>query len=76
MQASGDHQVQDQPEVTFQADGDALAKPAQLPDDTAFGGADGRFDGAQKEWCREADTLQRLTENPFFQRFNVDRDVG
>ena len=76
MQASGDHQVQDQPEVAFQSDGDALAKPAQPPDDTSFDGVDGRMDGAQQEWRREADTFERLTENPFFQRFDIDRDVG
>ena len=49
MQSAGNHQVEHQPEVTLEADGDALANAAQFAGDAAFGADQRRVDGSQQE---------------------------
>ena len=76
MQAAGDHQMQNEPKIAIEADGDAFADSAQLADAFAFGGANGWIDGTKEEWTRDADLFERLAEDAFFERFDVDDDVG
>jgi hypothetical protein len=91
MQASGNHQMEDEPyqpgipadrslsvgwKITFNADCDALADPAQCFDCSAFNTSEGRIDSAQKEDAGDADTLQRLAKNTHLECGNISGDVG
>ena len=76
METAGDHQVEDQPEVAVQAEGDALADAADCADGFAFGSGDGRDGGAQQEWAIDADLLQCLVENARLEGGDVGGDVG
>ena len=63
VQPAGDHQVQHQPEIAFDADGDALADAAHGADGSAFDAAERRIDGAQQEDRAEAHPFERLAED-------------
>ena len=76
MEAAGDHQMQDQPDVVFKADGDALADAAEFADRLAFCGRDGRLRGAQKERRGDADVFEALVEDAALDGGDVGGDVG
>jgi hypothetical protein len=75
MQAAGNHQVQDEPEVAIDADGNPLADPAQGDDGAAFNTGKRRVNGAQQKHARQPHPLQRLTENARFDRRDVSGNV-
>src|SRR5579859_5776012 len=64
VQTSGNHQVQHQPKVTLQADGDALSEAPQLLHSPAFHFRQGRTDGTQEERARDPHALEPLAKNP------------
>ena len=76
MQTAGNHQVQDEPEIVVEADGDAFADAAQGAHFFAVDRGERRFDGAQQKWAGEAHALERLAQDARFERFDVDGDVG
>ena len=76
MEAAGDHQVQHQPEIAFDADGDALADAAHGNDLLALDRAQRRIDGAQQEDRAEPHPLERLAENASLDGGDVGGDVG
>jgi hypothetical protein len=47
VQAAGDHQVQNEPEIAFQANRDALADAAEFTDDAAVGIGERRLGSAK-----------------------------
>ena len=63
METAGDHEVEDQPKIAFEADGDALAYAAQAANLFVVRGGERRVDGAEKERARQADALERLAHN-------------
>src|ERR1700741_1157760 len=75
MQAPGDHQMQNEPEIAFYADGDALADAAKFADDFAFDIADGRLCSSKQKRARQAHAFERLADDSRFQRGEVRRDV-
>jgi hypothetical protein len=75
MQAPGDHQVQHQPELVLEADGDALAEPPQLVDLLALDASDRRVGGAQQERMADPHARQLPAEDARLQGLDIDRDV-
>ena len=49
VQPAGDHQMNDQPNVALQTDGDAFADAADLDDDATFKKGERRIERAQDE---------------------------
>jgi len=75
VQASGNHQVQHQPNVVFQADANALPKPVQLDHGFPFKVSQ-RWDRcAQEKWACDTHMIETLTENAFLERFDVHNNV-
>jgi hypothetical protein len=71
VQASGNHQVQDQPEIIVQSDRDSLANSSQFTDGATFNARKWRFNSAQKKRAPEADVLKRLLHDPLLERSDV-----
>ncbi len=76
VEASGDHEVEYQPEIAFDTDGDALADAADGDDFLAFDGAERGIDGAEQEDRAQADVLEGLAEDAGFDGGEVGGDVG
>ncbi len=68
--------MDDEPEIAFEADGNALADAAQFADGAALDGCDGRVDGAQDKDALQANALEGLAEDARFERGEVGGDVG
>lgn len=75
MKASGDHQMEDEPEVVFEADADAFAEAAEVDDSFARGVGERRSCGAEEKRADDADGVEGLAENARFERFDVNGDV-
>ena len=68
VQATGNHQVQNEPDIVVHADGNAFAHAAQAGDDVAGSRLEGRVDRAQQEDRGEAHLCQRLAKDAGLQR--------
>jgi hypothetical protein len=75
MQAAGDHQVQHQPEVAIQADGDALSHSPQFAHSSSGGFREGWRRGSKKKRAYKPHAFERQPQYARFQRCNVSRDV-
>ena len=75
MQAAGDHQVQHQPEVAIQADGDALSHSPQFAHGSSRGFREGGRGGSKKKRAGQPDAFERQAHHARFQRCDVSRDV-
>ena len=76
VEAAGNHEVKHEPDVVFEAQGDALADAAEAGDALAFSLADGRIHGAEKEEALDADGLEGLAEHAGLKGGEIGRDVG
>jgi len=76
VQAAGDHQMQNEPEIAFQADGNALANAAEFADDAAVGIREWRKRGAKKKRGGDSNAHERLREDARFECGEVGDDVG
>ena len=74
MQPSRDHQMEDQPHVVIETNGDTLADTPQALDlmPHAFGGHALR---AHEEWTSDLSSLKILTKDAPLQRLDVDGDI-
>ena len=76
VEAAGDHQVKDEPQVGVEADSDTFADAAQFAHSAAFGVGE-RWDcGAEEEWRAEAHVFEMLADDARLQRDEICRDVG
>ena len=76
MQAACDHQVENEPEVAIDPDGDALADAAQSAHSAALEVLERRLHGSKEKRAREADTFEGLVEDTHFERGEVGGDIG
>ena len=76
MQASSDHQVEDQPEIAFEADGDALADAPQLADRAALEVLKGRVHGAKEKRAGKANAFEGFVKDARFEGGEIGGDVG
>ena len=75
-QASGDHQMEDEKQIGFESEDDALAEPANAAHALAFGFRDRGNGGAQHERIVDAHVREGPTGNPRRERVAIHRDVG
>ena len=76
VKAAGDHQMEDEPEVVFESDADALAEAHEFGDLFAFGGSNGRVGGAEQRGRDDTNARDALAEDSALQGLDVDDDIG
>ena len=76
VEAAGDHEVKDEPQVVFEADADALAEAAELENLLAKCAGKRRSGGAQKKGTGDANGLESLAEDAGLEGFDINGDVG
>jgi hypothetical protein len=76
VETAGDHEVQDEPIVVVEFDGDSLADTAQGTDGLAFELFERWLDGAQEEGACYADLGQWLACDARLKGGEIGRDVG
>ena len=75
MEPSSNHEMQDEPAVVVQADGDSLAQPAESANRFAVNALDRWHSGAEQKWIADAHLIERLAKDAAFERFDVNGDV-
>src|SRR5215475_2618799 len=75
VKPSGDHEVNDEKEFTFQHEDDTLAEAAELYDFLSFRRANRRIEGAQNKRTADTDLLYRLIQHPFRERLDIDGNI-
>src|SRR5712671_4962007 len=76
MQAAGNHQVQNEPEIAFYSDGDAFADSAQLGDGATLDVGNWRLRGSKQKKTGQAHALDWLREDARLECGDVGCDVG
>lgn len=76
VQASGDHEVQHEMQVAFQAEHNTLADARDIDDFPAMCVPDGRHRRPQKKGVEQPDGRQAIAPEQPLQVLDVDRDVG
>src|SRR6267378_5564806 len=76
MQAAGNHQVQNEPEIAFYSDGDSLADSAQLDDWATLDVGNWRLRGSKQKKTGQAHTLDWLREDARLECGDVGGEVG
>lgn len=76
MQSARNHEVDDEPEIAVEAEGDAFAHIAQLAHGVAVDGGKWRVDGSEEKRRGDADLFERLAKHARLKRFKVGQDVG
>src|SRR5205807_9595903 len=75
VQTSGDHQMNHQPQVVLQADGNPFADPAQRRDLEIPRVIKGRRDRPEKEWVPDFYVDQLVAQDALLEGFEVKGDV-
>ena len=76
VKAASDHQMDHEPEISFETDRDALAETAQCDDLAAFARRERWLYGTQQKRIAQDRALECLREDPLPKRFEIDSDVG
>jgi hypothetical protein len=76
VETASDHEVEDDPEIVVEAEGDAFADAAKFADGVVVGVGDWRRCSAKQEGRGDADLLQRLVDDARFESGDVGGDVG
>src|SRR5919109_1717988 len=76
LEPAGDHQMEDEKELSFHLPHDALPDAAQVDHAASFGGRERRIDRAQQRRAGDARALERLAHDAGGQRLEINRDVG
>ena len=76
VQAPGDHEMEDEPEIAIEAEYDAFADVAENQHGLPFCRGDGRIGSAQEKRAGDADVVERLLEHAWFEGGEVSGDVG
>ena len=76
VQPSRNHQVQHQPEIAFESEGNALADTSQLAHLLALHRRNRRLRRTQQKSARHPHLLQRLANNALLERSHIRGDVG
>ena len=75
MQPPRNHQMQHQPGIALQADGDAFAHPAQANHSLPFYRCDRRLRGSQQKRADQPHVFKRPADYSGFERAEVSRYV-
>src|ERR1051326_5555244 len=76
VQPPGDHEMDDEPEIVVETNGDALADAAKRGHAMSKNRRQRRVRGAQKRWPGREDLFEHLAEDAALQSFNVNDDIG
>src|SRR5260370_27440310 len=76
MKPPGNHQMQNEPKIVFQPHTNPFTQPAQCNHLAAFDAGDWRYGRAQQKRRFDLDALNRATLYAFFDRVEVNNDVG
>src|SRR5262249_46145638 len=76
MQSSCNHQMHDQPQLVFESNANSLTQPSQLNNSFRFRFGNSRSGGSHKQQGAKMKYVELVVKYPFFQRFDVDNDVG
>ena len=76
VEAAGDHEVKNEPEVVVELDGDAFANAVQGADAMAFDVFDAWLDGAEEKGACYSEVGKGLAYDAWFKGGEVSRDVG
>ncbi len=66
VQTPGDHQMDDEPEIMFESDGDSLAKAMKRLDSMPLQAGNGWIHGSQEKRTPDPDALQPLADDSAF----------
>ena len=75
MEASGDHEVEDDEQIVVQAYDDALSESLDGADRLPHQLVEGRFDRPKKEWRLEPNLGDRLPDEPRLERLYIGDDI-
>ena len=76
VKTAGDHQMENEPEVVFEADADAFAESAEVDDSFPIRAGERWGCGAEQKRADDADSVEGLAEDAAFEGFDVNSDVG
>jgi hypothetical protein len=75
VEPAGNHQVQDEPEIAFYSDRDALADSPDFAHDTALRIGERWLGGSKQERGLDSNALKRLAEDAWFECSDVGGDI-
>ena len=75
LEATGDHEVEDEEEIALERERDALADPPHAAHRAALCARERRLDGAHEVGAHDAGTHQRRADEPRREVLDVERDV-
>ena len=75
VQTAGNHQVQDQPEVVVESNGDAFADSPQPGHLAAKRRFERGIGGAEQKRSADQDVVERFPANALIERFDIDDDI-
>src|SRR6266545_420207 len=76
MQPAGNHQMQDEPEISLQPYTNPFAQSTQANDPPAFYATDRRQCRAQQKGRHDGHAFERFPQDALLEGFEVDDDVG
>jgi len=76
VEASSDHQVQDQKEILLQPEDEPFANPADLAHKLPVGLSQRRLDRAQQRRARHLDAVESVVHGHAAERVEIDGKVG
>ena len=75
MEPAGDHEMENQEQLSFEAKYDALPQSPQAQHPRVLNITNGGLYGAQEKRARKADPLQKLPHHPRLKAFNIDHHI-
>lgn len=76
METTGDHQMQHQPELVLETEGDPLPHAAYFPSRFAKSRLQGRGRRANEEGPADLNSVQTSPDDALAQSFHVNGDIG
>jgi hypothetical protein len=64
--------MDDEKEIVLELKHNTLSHSPHADNALAIGGADGRIDGAEKKWFRDARAFERLSHDAGHERFDIN----
>src|SRR5687768_8554544 len=74
-ETASDHEMEDQKDVVFELENDALAEPAQRCDGMTRNTRERRVDRTKQERARKTDPTDAMAENARVQRVQIESDI-
>lgn len=76
MQSTGDHQMQHEPQIVVNTDGNAFANAAQFADEAALHARKRWLHGAEQKRAGQAHSQNGLPDYAWFQGSEIGHNIG